>query len=169
MLEVGNQAPDFQVEALSPEKGRFTFHLWERLKSKRIILAFYPKDSTPGCTKEMCAFSTALEEFQALNAEVCGISFDSMVSHERFAAKQNLRQILLADHEAKVGRLYGVDQAEKRTARRVLFLIEQDGRISHVIEGMPKNQELLDLLKLSPSNFIKTALPSVFPEQELSL
>ncbi len=115
--------------------------------AKHVILAFYPKDDTPGCTKEMCAFSEDLSKFDAVKAQPLGISCDNVDSHGKFAAKFNLKQPLLADVGGVVGKAYGTVIEGKQTANRVTFVIDKSGTVQRVIEGMPSNADLLEIIK----------------------
>jgi peroxiredoxin Q/BCP len=142
-LKVGDKAPKFSLKA-HPSG---TISLDDFAGKKNVILAFYPKDDTPGCTKEMCAFSDDLNKFQSTDTEVLGISLDDVESHGKFAAKHNLTQKLLADTDKQASRAYGVLKADKDYTERVLFIIDKNGVIQYVHEGMPSNAELLDTLK----------------------
>src|SRR5918999_702549 len=99
---VGSKAPDFTLLSQSGELVR----LKDFLGKKPVVLYFYPKDDTPGCTKEACAFRDSFEEFRRLDAEVLGISSDSVESHRSFAMQHDLPFPLLSDGERKVRRLY---------------------------------------------------------------
>ena len=103
-VEVGSIAPDFILPSQSGQMVSLTDFVGE----KPVVLFFYPKDDTPGCTKEACAFRDDHEGFGKLDAEVIGISSDSVESHRSFAAKHNLPYTLLSDEEKKVRKLYGV-------------------------------------------------------------
>ena len=109
-----------------------TFKLKSSIGKKIVLLYFYPKDNTPGCTKEACGFRDRLSELQTNNVEVVGVSFDSAASHKQFIAKYNLNFRLLADPEGKIVHLYGVRMDGLKMARRVSFLIGLDGKIIHV-------------------------------------
>lgn len=141
-LQVGDQAPQFTL----PSHPAGTVNLQDFKGKKNILLAFYPKDDTPGCTKEMCGFSTDLDQFISTDTEVFGISCDNETSHEKFAGKYGLKFPLLADVGGKVGTLYGTVTEGKGTANRVLFVIDKQGVIKHIHEGMPDNQGLLKVL-----------------------
>lgn len=142
----GKPAPNFTV--LAYPGGQIS--LMDYRGKKNVILAFYPKDNTPGCTKEMCAFSEQLAHFEEHQTEVIGVSCDSMEAHEKFAAKFNLKQKLIVDSDGKIASAYGVLKSEKIMANRVLFVIDKAGHVVHVHEGMPNNDELLALLKTLP-------------------
>jgi peroxiredoxin Q/BCP len=142
-VKVGDLAPKFKLQAYPSG----TIGLDEYLGKKNVILAFYPKDDTPGCTKEMCAFSENLSQFEEANTQVLGISCDPVSSHEKFAGKFSLKQPLLADTEGIVGKAYGTVTADKATANRVLFVIDKKGIVRHIYQGIPDNNTLLSFVK----------------------
>jgi peroxiredoxin len=102
---------------------------------KIVLLYFYPKDNTPGCTKEACGFRDRLGGLQKDNVEVIGVSFDSAESHKKFIADYNLNFRLLADPDGKIVDLYDVRVVGRKMARRVSFLIGLDGKIVHVTDS----------------------------------
>ena len=102
---------------------------------KIVLLYFYPKDNTPGCTKEACGFRDRINELQKDNVEVIGVSFDSAESHQKFIAEYKLNFRLLADADGKIADAYGVRMEGKNMARRVSFLIGLDGKIVHVTDA----------------------------------
>jgi peroxiredoxin Q/BCP len=102
---------------------------------KVVLLYFYPKDNTPGCTKEACGLRDRMGELKKDNVEVIGVSFDSEASHQKFIADQNLNFTLIADTDGKIADAYGVHMAGKNMARRVSFLIGKDGKIIHVTDN----------------------------------
>lgn len=142
MPEVGQPAPKFNLPAYP--KGQIS--LDDFLGKQNVILAFYPKDDTPGCTAEMCAFSDQLDLFADADTQVLGISCDSFASHESFARKFNLKQPLLIDENGLVGQTYGTVRVDRDMANRVLFVIDKNGIISYVLEGIPQNEYLLELI-----------------------
>jgi thioredoxin-dependent peroxiredoxin len=142
-LKVGDRAPDFSL----PSHPAGTISLQDFSGKKNVILAFYPKDDTPGCTKEMCAFSTDLDQFNNADTQVLGISCDDATSHGAFAAKHSLKLPLLADVGGKVGKQYGTIGADKSNADRTLFIIDKNGIIRHIHHGMPSNEEMLKIVK----------------------
>ncbi len=142
-LQVGDRAPEFSL-ASHPQG---TIALKDFAGTKNVILAFYPKDDTPGCTKEMCSFSDDLEKFSNSSTQVLGISCDDATSHGAFAAKHKLTVPLLADVGGHVGKEYGAVALDKANASRVLFVIDKGGVIRHIHQGMPSNEELLNLVK----------------------
>jgi thioredoxin-dependent peroxiredoxin len=139
---VGEKAPEFTCESYPEGK----ISLSDYRGKKNVVLAFYPKDDTPGCTKEMCAFTEDYSKFESADTVVFGISTDSVKSHEGFAAKFSLKQHLLADHTHEVGRKYGVVSEDKTTASRALFLIDKNGIVQYVHEGMPENAKVLEAI-----------------------
>jgi peroxiredoxin Q/BCP len=128
MPKVGDSAPDFSVAASDGT----TVHLKDYIGKGDIILYFYPKDDTPGCTKEACGIRDTFDEFKGLNATVFGVSFDSVDSHKNFIAKYNLPFVLLADTDKSVAKLYGVADDSSRVASRVTFVINKAGKIAFV-------------------------------------
>jgi thioredoxin-dependent peroxiredoxin len=142
----GDKAPAIQA----PDQNGKTHKLAD-YKGTNVVLYFYPKDDTPGCTTQSCSFRDALGELKAANAQVIGVSPDSVESHEAFAAKYNLPFPLLADPERKIIQDYGVAKGEK-SAQRVTFLIGGDGKILKVypkVDVKNHSQEILaDLQKL---------------------
>jgi thioredoxin-dependent peroxiredoxin len=140
--EVGQPAPKFSLPAYP--SGQIS--LDDFIGRKNVILAFYPKDDTPGCTAEMCAFSSQLDSFAAADTQVLGISCDSLESHHSFARKFSLKQPLLVDEDGLVGQAYGTVRIGRNLANRVLFVIDKQGIVRHVVEGIPDNVQLLELI-----------------------
>ena len=136
MLEAGMKAPAFTL----PDKEGNLVSLSD-FAGKRVVLYFYPKDNTPGCTRQACAFAAAYEEFKTLEAVVIGISRDSAASHQKFADKHGLPFILLSDPELTASQAYGVWQEKKLYGKvsmgvgRTTFVIDGHGVIEKV---MPK-------------------------------
>ncbi len=140
----GQAAPSFSTRGFSIEAGEFDFDLGSK-KGKIVILAFYPKDDTPGCTKEMCAFRDDLAQFQAAGVEVYGVSRDSLAKHQKFAAKYSFAALpLLSDEDGSVSEAFGVgDPLPKRS----LFIIDTEGKVAYQQQGMPNNKTLLELVQ----------------------
>jgi len=143
VLKEGDVAPQFKLSAFPAGE----ISLAQFKGKKNVILAFYPKDDTPGCTKEMCAFSDDLSKFEEATTQVLGISCDKVDSHEKFAGKFSLKQPLLADESGEVAKLYGNMREGGTTANRKLFVIDKQGVIKHIHEGMPSNETLLSFVK----------------------
>ena len=102
------------------------------LKGQKTVLYFYPKDDTPGCTKEACAFRDRMEDYAEADIRVYGVSLDSPESHREFRAKYDLNFPLLTDEDGRASEALGVLRENRRTANRVTFLLDPDGRISRV-------------------------------------
>lgn len=122
-LKAGDTVPDFSA----PLSDGTTFHLKEWLDKAPIVLYFYPKDDTPGCTTEACALRDDSEAFRNLKATVVGASYDSVASHQKFIKKYNLPFPLIADETKAVATLFGVNGA--MFANRATFVIGKDGKI----------------------------------------
>ena len=136
MLEVGTKAPDFTL----PDKDGNLVSLSD-FAGRRVVLYFYPRDNTPGCTRQACAFAGAYEDFKALDAVVIGVSKDSAASHQKFAEKHGLPFLLLSDPELAAIQAYGVWQEKKLYGKvsmgvvRSTYLIDEAGII---LKAMPK-------------------------------
>lgn len=129
---VGDVAPDFTLPSQSGEE----VSLRDFIGRKRVIvLFFYPKDDTPGCTKEACSFRDGYEQFEELEAEVIGISSDSVRSHERFVEKHGLPFVLLSDEGGEVRKLYGVPNTLGLFPGRVTYVIDDYGVVRHVFSS----------------------------------
>ena len=118
----------------------------QAIGKKIVLLYFYPKDDTPGCTKEACGLRDRMGDLKKDNVEVIGVSFDSGESHQKFISKYNLNFPLVADTDGKIADAYGVRMAGKSMARRVSFLIGKDGKIVHVTDN-PKAEVHLEEMK----------------------
>ena len=129
-LSIGDTAPDFTL----PTDGNGEITL-SSLKGQKIVIFFYPKDDTPGCTKEACGFSEALPAYNKLNTTVIGISKDTVKKHDKFKAKYNLAFPLASDEDGKVCETYGVFKEKSMYGKtfmgieRSTFLIDEDGKI----------------------------------------
>ena len=139
-LKVGDRAPDF---SLPSQKGE-TVKLSDFLGKKTVVLYFYPKDDTPGCTKESCAFRDSYEVFQENGAEVIGISSDSTNSHEQFANKYNLPFTLLSDTKSEVRQLFGVPPTLFILPGRVTYVIDKEGIVKHIFDSQLNFQAHVD-------------------------
>ena len=151
MLEIGTKAPEF----ILPDKDGNAVSLTD-FAGKKVVLYFYSKDNTPGCTRQACAFAEAYQEFKKINAVVIGISKDSVASHQKFAEKYSLPFILLSDPELTAIQAYGVWQEKKLYGKvsmgvvRSTFVIDEDGVIEKVMPKVKPNtnaKEILTYLK----------------------
>src|SRR5579859_7997383 len=141
MPKVGDKAPLVQAKDQSGHEWK----LEDQIGKKLVLLYFYPKDDTPGCTKEACGFRDEIADLKKDNVDVVGVSFDSPESHQKFISKYNLNFPLLADDDGKVADAYGVRMPGKAMARRVSFLIGLDGRIVHVTDTMNAATHLAEM------------------------
>lgn len=130
-IQIGQPAPDFSLQDGSGE----TVTLGSFKGRSPVVLFFYPRDDTPGCTAEACAFRDQFEDFAAAGAEVLGISSDSPESHESFAAKHRLPFRLLSDRGATVRKAYGVPSTLGLLPGRMTFVIDRDGIVRHVFNS----------------------------------
>ena len=130
-VTAGSVAPDFTL----PSQSGGTVRLGEFLGARPVVLFFYPKDNTLGCTREVCAFRDSFEELARLDAEIIGISSDSIDSHRDFAEKHKLPFILLSDQGGKVRRLYGVPNTFGIFAGRVTYIIDSNGIVRNVFSS----------------------------------
>lgn len=151
MLKVGDKAPDFTLQSDSGKE----VSLSQFLGKKEVILYFYPKDNTPGCTKEACSFRDSINVFGSNNAEVLGVSPDSVKSHQNFIQKQNLNFTLLSDPDHKVAEAYGAWGEKSMYGKkymgilRTTFVIGKDGKIKKVFEKVKPEghaEEILNTL-----------------------
>ncbi|HHY85853.1 MAG TPA: peroxiredoxin [Verrucomicrobia bacterium] len=129
--KVGDKAP--LVEG-KDQDGK-TWKLADEIGKNVVLLYFYPKDDTPGCTREACGFRDSMSDLQSKGVKVVGVSFDTADSHKAFIAKHNLNFPLLADTDGKIADAYGARMPDRQMARRVSFLIGKDGRILHVTDA----------------------------------
>ena len=149
MLQVGMPAPDF---TLSDKEGNPV--TLSSLRGRKVVLYFYPKDNTPGCTRQACAFAGRLAEFERRGVTVVGVSKDSVASHQKFAEKYNLPFLLLSDPDRVAIEAYGVWQ-EKRMAGKVgmgvvrtTFVIDENGVIAAVMPKVKPDTNAEEVLAL---------------------
>jgi peroxiredoxin Q/BCP len=147
MLEIGMQAPNF---TLSEKDGR-PVSLSDFL-GKKVVLYFYPRDNTPGCTRQACAFAGAYDAFREKGVEVIGISKDSVASHVKFAEKYDLPFVLLSDPELIAIKAYGVWQEKKLYGKvsfgvaRTTFIIDENGMIERVMPKVKPDTNAAEIL-----------------------
>ena len=148
MLKVGNIAPDFVLCDKDGKEVRLS-----DFRGKKIVLYFYPKDNTPGCTRQACAFAGAYAGFKEKNVEVIGISKDSVMSHAKFAEKYSLPFTLLSDPELIAIKAYGVWQEKKLYGKvsfgvvRTTFIIDENGVIERVMEKVKPDTNAAEILE----------------------
>lgn len=131
-IDVGDMAPDFVLPSQSGE----TVRLSDYRSNRVVVLYFYPKDYTPGCTAEACAFRDSYEVFTDAGAEVIGVSADSVDSHERFSETHRLPFVLVSDADGELRRAYGVRSTFGVLASRVTYVIDRDGVVRHAFSSM---------------------------------
>ena len=150
-LQVGQSAPDF---ALPDAEGRV--HRLSEYRGRWVVLYFYPRDDTPGCTTQACSFRDHMPSFEGHNAVVLGVSTDSSESHRRFAEKYGLPFILLADETCAANEAYGVWKERERDGRRFMgterttFLIDPEGRLARIFPRVTPADHALDVLAALP-------------------
>ena len=148
MLEVGMKAPQFTL----PDKDGNMVSLSDFL-GKKVVLYFYPKDNTPGCTRQACAFAGAYESFKDNDIVVIGISKDSVASHKKFAEKHDLPFILISDKELEAIQAYGVWQEKKLYGKvsmgvvRTTFIIDENGNIEKIMPKVKPDTNAAEILE----------------------
>ena len=151
ILEAGNQAPDFELQDNQGDVRKLSDYA-----GQTVVVYFYPKDDTPGCTKEACSFRDSYQNFKTAGVEVIGISPDSVKSHSKFSEKHDLPFTLLSDPEHKVCEAYGVWGLKKFMGReydgvfRTTFVIGPDGKIKKVFKNVKPadhSHEVLEAVK----------------------
>ena len=147
MLEVGQKAPEFTLK----DKDGNEVSLSD-FRGKKVVVYFYPKDNTPGCTRQACAFGESYNEFKTKNCEVIGISKDSIASHVKFAEKYDLPFILLSDTDRVAIEAYGVWQEKKMCGKvsmgvvRTTFVIDEEGNIEKVMPKVKPDTNAAEIL-----------------------
>ena len=131
-IKVGDQVPNFSL----PSQTGTTVNISDLIGKKSLVIYFYPKDDTPGCTAESCAFRDSYEVFTDAGAEVIGISADTPQSHQQFAQKYNLPFTLLSDTDNRVRKLFGVPSTLFVLPGRVTYIIDQEGIVRHIFDSM---------------------------------
>lgn len=153
MLQIGEKAPDFTL----PDKDGKEISLKDFL-GKKVVIYFYPKDSTPGCTKQACGFSENFKKFEENNVVVLGISKDSQKSHQNFTNKYDLKITLLSDTERQAIENYGVWQEKKLYGKvsmgivRTTFIIDEQGNIEKIfdkVKAAENPEQVLQYLKIN--------------------
>jgi peroxiredoxin Q/BCP len=141
MPKVGDPAPAFTGADQNGKEWKLADHT----AKKAVLLYFYPKDFTGGCTKQACGLRDQMPDLTKDGVEVVGVSFDSAESHARFIAQHKLNFTLLADTQGKIADAYGARMGDKNMARRVSFLIGTDGKITHVTDAPSADTHLREM------------------------
>ncbi len=142
-VKVGDKAPDFTL----PSQMGDNVTLSEFFGKKNVVLYFYPKDETPGCTREACSFRDSYQELTNLGAEVLGVSGQSVESHKSFATHHGLPFILLSDEDNKVRKLYGVPSSMGILPGRVTYIIDKKGVVRHIFSSQTQTQRHVEEAK----------------------
>lgn len=147
MLNIGDKAPDFTLISKDGQSVSLSDYL-----GKKIVLYFYPKDNTPGCTRQACGFAALYKEFEKRDIVVIGISKDSVSSHQKFADKYNLPFILLSDPERVAIEAYGVWQEKKLYGKpsmgvvRTTFIIDEQGNVQRIMNKVKPDTNAMEIL-----------------------
>ena len=146
-LKEGDKAPDFELEDWEGNKTRLS-----DFRGKKVVLYFYPKDDTPGCTKEACDFRDSLKKLKTMNVKVLGVSNDDKESHKKFAEKYHLNFRLLADVDKKASQAYGVYEEKEKFGNkywgitRSTFIIDEQGTIKKIFYKVNPEQHIEEVL-----------------------
>ena len=147
-LKVGGKSPDFELSNQDGIKIKLS-----KLQGKKVVIYFYPKDDTPGCTKEACNFRDNINNLRKLNVEVLGISNDDLDSHKKFASKYNLNFPILIDVDKKVSKDYGVYELKKFMGKsyhgivRSTFIIDEKGKIARIFYKVKPDEHIKEILE----------------------
>ncbi len=151
MLKIGDKAPDFTLQDASGKQ-----YSPADFRGRKTVIYFYPKDNTPGCTRQACAFAGLYREFERIGVNVVGISRDSAESHRKFADKYSLPFIILSDPDLEAIKAYGVWQEKKNYGKtmmgvvRTTFILDENGTVTHVMPKVKPDTnaaEILEMLK----------------------
>jgi peroxiredoxin Q/BCP len=144
--KTGDAAPDFE----GPASNDTWLRLKDYLGKKNVVLYFYPKDDTKGCTAEACSFRDKLQTIGTLWTEVVGVSVDTVESHRNFAEKNDLNFPLVSDHDKRISRTYGALSEDSSHAKRMTFIIDKEGKIARIftnVDVTKHTHEVIDTLK----------------------
>jgi thioredoxin-dependent peroxiredoxin len=158
-IKVGDKAPDFTL----PSQMGDNVKLSEYIGKKNIVLYFYPKDESPGCTKEACSFRDSYQQFADLGAEVLGVSGQSIESHVEFATHYGLPFLLLSDKDNKIRELYGVPSTMGILPGRVTYIIDKKGVVRHIFNSQTHAEQHVEEAKRTLEQLAKEEQTPVTP------
>ena len=141
-VNVGDKAPNFE----GPTGDGGNLGLKDFLGKKNVVLYFYPKDDTPGCTKEACSFRDNLSSIRSMGAEIVGVSLDNVESHKKFSTKYNLPFKLISDSRKQIAEAYGVLKDIGTSTNRVTFIIDKTGRIAKIFPKVDVTQHTAEVM-----------------------
>jgi peroxiredoxin Q/BCP len=141
-LSVGVKAPDFDLPASGGRQVKLADYA-----GKNLIIVFYPKDQTPGCTQQLCALRDDTELFTGLNTEIIGSNPDSVESHDRFAEKQNYKFPILVDAERSMARAYHALKEDGNGIQRTVYILDGAGIIRYAKQGLPPDTDLAECIR----------------------
>lgn len=144
-LKIGDRAPDFTAETT---EGKVSL---KDYRGKNLVVYFYVKDQTPGCTMQSCSLRDGIEKIKELQAEVLGVSVDDLTSHEKFKAAYNLNFPLVADTDYSISKAFGAFNEERQMSKRMTFVIDKDGIIRHIfpkVDVRAHAEEVVEALKV---------------------
>jgi peroxiredoxin Q/BCP len=144
-LKIGDRAPDFTAETT---EGKVSL---KDYRGKNLVVYFYVKDQTPGCTMQSCSLRDGIEKIKELQAEVLGVSVDDLASHEKFKAAYNLNFPLVADTDYSISKAFGAFNEERQMSKRMTFVIDKDGIIRHIfpkVDVRAHAEEVAEALKV---------------------
>ena len=149
-VKVGDQAPEFE----GPTSDGSKLGLKDFVGKKNVVLYFYPKDDTPGCTREACSFRDNITPIRKMGAEIVGVSLDSITSHDKFTTKYSLPFPLISDKEKEIAKAFGVLKDTGTSTNRITFIIDKKGKIAKVfpkVDVSKHTDEVIAALKELPS------------------
>jgi peroxiredoxin Q/BCP len=141
-LPLGTQAPDFDLPATGGRQVRLS-----DFKGKNLIIVFYPKDQTPGCTQQLCALRDDTELFRQLNTEFIASNPDSVESHERFSKAQSYQFPILVDAERTMAKAYHALKEDGKGIQRTVYILDDQGVIRYAKQGLPSDAELAEAIR----------------------
>lgn len=141
-LPIGTKAPDFNLPATGGRQVKLSDY-----QGKNLIIVFYPKDQTPGCTQQLCALRDDTDMFKALNTEFIASNPDGVDSHEKFSEKQNYKFPILVDADRAMAKAYRALKEDGKGIQRTVYIIDQEGVIRYSKQGLPPDTELAEAIK----------------------